>query len=40
MREHQARGGVRVLEVRINPDAVLELLADSLGDNDRAIARI
>ena len=30
MQEQKVRG-VRVLSVRINPDAVIELLADSLG---------
>ena len=28
--------GVRVLSVRINPDAVIEMLADSLGGGDDA----
>ena len=33
MQEQKVRG-VRVLSVRINPDAVLELLADSLGGSN------
>ena len=33
MYEHKARG-VRVLSVRINPEAVIEVLADSLGGSD------
>ena len=33
MRERKVRG-VRVLTVRINPDAVIELLADSSGGSD------
>ncbi len=35
MQEQKVRG-VRVLAVRINPDAVIELMADSLGGGDNA----
>ena len=35
MQEQEVRG-IRVLAVRINPDAVIELMADSLGGSDDA----
>ena len=34
--KHQNVRGVRVLAARINPDAVMELLADSFGGGDDA----